>query len=242
MIYTPPKDVIHKSYLNKLLVEIVDDPVLSQSLYFKGGTCAAMLGFLDRFSVDLDFDIKVGSDEKALDKRFREVFTKLGLIVESRSKNYLIYHLKYPSAPGKRNSLELDALNFVVKSNVYKPQYIVDINRIVNCQTLETMFANKLVAITDRYQRYKKVAGRDLYDVYYFFVQGYSYLPSVIEERTKMPAKKYIEELIKFIPNKVNLTEINEDLNLLLPNHSFQDVRKLLILQVVSMLKDELQR
>ena len=57
MIDIRPEDIIHKSYLNRLLMEIIDRPVLSHNLAFKGGTCAAMLGYLDRFSVDLDFDV-----------------------------------------------------------------------------------------------------------------------------------------------------------------------------------------
>ncbi|HIP71371.1 MAG TPA: hypothetical protein EYH05_08260, partial [Anaerolineae bacterium] len=47
----------HRIQLTRLLTEILDDPYLAASLYFKGGTCAAMLGYLDRFSVDLDFDL-----------------------------------------------------------------------------------------------------------------------------------------------------------------------------------------
>jgi predicted nucleotidyltransferase component of viral defense system len=57
MLDRRPQDILHKSYLHRVLAEIVDHPVLSQALAFKGGTCAAMLGYLDRFSIDLDFDV-----------------------------------------------------------------------------------------------------------------------------------------------------------------------------------------
>ena len=66
MIYLRPQDTYHKSQLVRLLVEIIDNHILGRSLYFKGGTCAAMRGFLDRFSVDLDFDLKRGVDRKML--------------------------------------------------------------------------------------------------------------------------------------------------------------------------------
>lgn len=49
--------------MNRLLIEIVDQPVLAHNLVFKGGTCAGMLGYLDRFSVDLDFDLRNNFDE-----------------------------------------------------------------------------------------------------------------------------------------------------------------------------------
>jgi len=48
-----------------------------------------------------------------------------------------------------------------------KSQGIVDIDRYVNCQTLETLVANKMVAITDRYKLHKSIAARDLYDIHY---------------------------------------------------------------------------
>ena len=60
MLDLRPEDILHKSNLHRLLMEVVDQPVLAQSLAFKGGTCAAMLGYLDRFSVDLDFDLVNG--------------------------------------------------------------------------------------------------------------------------------------------------------------------------------------
>ena len=62
MILLRPQDTIHKVQLTRLLTEILDNPTLSQNLYFKGGTCAAMLGYLDRFSVDLDFDLMAIKD------------------------------------------------------------------------------------------------------------------------------------------------------------------------------------
>lgn len=64
MLDLRPEDIINKSYLHRLLAEIVDQPTLGQSLAFKGGTCAAMLGYLDRFSVDLDFDVVRNADER----------------------------------------------------------------------------------------------------------------------------------------------------------------------------------
>jgi predicted nucleotidyltransferase component of viral defense system len=74
MLDLRPEDIVHKSYLHRLLMEIVDQPLLAQVLAFKGGTCAAMLGYLDRFSVDLDFDLLTVSDEVELRKIFHHVF------------------------------------------------------------------------------------------------------------------------------------------------------------------------
>lgn len=51
MILPQPKDAVHKVWLYRILAGIFDSAFLADVLAFKGGTCAAMLGYLDRFSV-----------------------------------------------------------------------------------------------------------------------------------------------------------------------------------------------
>ncbi len=63
MLLVSQKDAIHKAWLYRLLSAICDNKFLVSQLRFKGGTCAAMQGFLDRFSVDLDFDY-IGLEKK----------------------------------------------------------------------------------------------------------------------------------------------------------------------------------
>jgi hypothetical protein len=110
----------------------------------------------------------------------------------------------------------------------------------MNSQTLETMVANKLVAVTDRYQQHRTIAGRDIYDIHYFLVHGYGYHAPVISERTGLTVKDYFQNLIDFIKGKVTETIINEDLNTLLPPKHFQQIRKILIPETVSLLIREL--
>ena len=174
MIDLRPEDIIHKSYIHRLLMEIVDQPLMAQALAFKGGTCASMLGYLDRFSVDLDFDVLKGADEAALRKVFHQIFDQLGFKVTLEFDKVLFFQLRYPSSPGKRSTLKVSASNISVKANQYKVQYFPEIDRLINSQTIETMFANKLVAVTDRYAQHKTIAGRDIYDIHHFFIQGYS--------------------------------------------------------------------
>ena len=75
MILPNQKDAVHKAWLYRLLSEIYKAAWLADKLYFKGGTCAAMLGYLDRFSVDLDFDF-VGNAGKipAAEKNLGHIF------------------------------------------------------------------------------------------------------------------------------------------------------------------------
>lgn len=232
-----PEDTLHKSQLHRLLMEIVDQPLMAQSLAFKGGTCAAMLGYLDRFSVDLDFDVLADANEAAMRQAFHQIFDQLGFRVTLEFEKVLFFQLRYPASPGKRNTLKVSASNLPVEASQYKVQYFPEIDRLINSQTIETMFANKLVAIMDRYAQHKTIAGRDFYDTHHFFIQGYSYHGAIIRERTGFEPKVYLEKLIAFIKTHVTQTIIDEDLNSLLPYKKFQQIRKILIPETLSFLE-----
>jgi len=220
-------------------MEIIDRPVLAHNLAFKGGSCASMLGYLDRFSVDLDFDILKNADEIILRNEFHQVFDHLGLKIAGEFEKVLFFQLRYPNDPGKRNTMKISASNLVVNTNQYKVQYFTEIDRLMNSQTIETMFANKLVAVMDRYKLHQTIAGRDIYDIHNFFIHGYSYHAPVIQERTGLEPREYFGKLIGFIKEHVNQTIINEDLNTLLPNNRFQQIRKILLPETLSMLARE---
>lgn len=113
-------------------------------------------------------------------------------------------------------------------ANVYKPQYLKEIDRYAVYQTIETMFANKLVAVIDRYEKFKTIAGRDIYDIHHFFSRGYDYSKAVIEERRKASEGKYLRELIDFIDKKVTNKIISQDLNYLLSAKQFKAIKNTL--------------
>ncbi|MFA4873663.1 MAG: nucleotidyl transferase AbiEii/AbiGii toxin family protein [Patescibacteria group bacterium] len=243
MILPHPKEAVHKAWLYRILIHLYDDNALSAALYFKGGTCAAMLGYLDRFSVDLDFDFMLPREEiDATRKKMEKIFTSLGLEIKDKSQNTLQYFLKYSAAAHARNTIKIDATFPPVRSNQYQAFRLPEIDRIVTCQTIETMFANKLVAPLDRYEKNESVAGRDVYDIHYFFLQGYRYNHAVIEERRHTDLPAFFQELIKFTDTHVNETTITQDLNFLVPYDKFRTLRKCLKNEVLMFLKDELKR
>ncbi len=242
MIALRPEDILHKSYLHRLLMEIVDQPRLAQALAFKGGSCAAMLGYLDRFSVDLDFDLLKDADNAELRELFRQVFERLDFRLTLEFDEVLSFQLRYPSSPGKRNTLKVSASSLRVEANQYKVQYFAEIDRLINSQTIGTMFANKLVAAMDRYRQHKSIAGRDIYDIHHFFVHGYPYDGAVIEERTGLAVREYFAELAAFARKQVTQRIVDEDLNSLLPVRQFQQVRKILIPETLAWLESEEKR
>ena len=123
MIALRPEDILHKSTISRLLMEIADQPLLAQNLALRGGTCAAMLGFLDRFAVDLDFDVLEGADEAALRAAFHRIYHRSGFTVTLECDKVLFFQLRYPSHPGRRNTLRVSASNIVIKANQYRVQY-----------------------------------------------------------------------------------------------------------------------
>ena len=229
MITITTQDALHKAWLYRVLINIADNKNLSE-LYFKGGTCAAMAGFLDRFSVDLDFDY-VG-DVSAIfriKKELKKLFLDLGLEVKDESGNALQFFLKYSNQNlYDRNTLKVD-INFPPpSSNTYEPLKLNDISRVLMCQDLKTMFANKLVAITDRFQRHKSIAGRDIYDIHHYFTNNYPYNEAVILERTGLNLLDFFNKLSTFIKEHINEKILTQDLNFLLPYKQFQGLRKTL--------------
>jgi predicted nucleotidyltransferase component of viral defense system len=238
-----PKDAQHKAWLYRILSAFYDDPYLANTLYFKGGTCAAMLGLLDRFSVDLDFDL-VGerSDLVKTQKQMEKIFRDLGLEIKDQSKKVPQYFLRYPTKERERNTLKIDVAFPPTKANQYEAKRFSEIDRIITCQTPETMFANKLVALIDRYKQKEAIAGRDVYDIHHFFEQGLRYNKAVITERTGQTQEAFFRELIDFVEQMVSNDLIAQDLNVLLPYAKFKVIRKTLKQETLLFLKDELAR
>lgn len=231
----------HKAQLYRLLIRIVDNERTSANAFFKGGTCCAMLDYLDRFSVDLDFDLKKGADKKELRREFHEIFNQLGLKVKDESENALQFFLKYDAPSSERSTIKLEIIDNPYESIDYEAQYLKDIDRTAICQTIESMFANKLVALTDRYQKRETIAGRDVYDIHHFFSHGYDYKEEIIKERTGQEVISYLKDLSTFIEDKVTQKIIDQDLNFLLPNKDFQAIRQSLKQETLMLINDEIE-
>ncbi|MBI2552786.1 nucleotidyl transferase AbiEii/AbiGii toxin family protein [Candidatus Uhrbacteria bacterium] len=234
-------DALHKAWLYRVLEQIADDPFLPDVLYFKGGTCASMLGWLDRFSVDLDFDF-AGDKKQIVATRtaLERIFTALGLSVKDSSKKGIQYFLRYIEEG--RNAIKIDTAFPLLSANTYAPQRLPEIDRILTCQTIETMFAHKLLALIGRSEAHGNIAGRDVYDVHFFFMRGYHYSAEVIREGSGMKVKDFFAKLYVFVDQEITDRILSEDLNYLLPAAKFQLVRKVLKREVLTLIRDERAR
>lgn len=237
MILPQQTDATHRAWLLQTLRAIADDVYLPHVLYFKGGTCAALLGWLDRFSVDLDFDYMGSTDDIIKTRASLEgIFAKLDLTIKDSSSKGIQYFLKYKNS--RRTTLKFDSGFPVPQANTYAPQRLIDIDRILTCQTKETMFANKLVALSSR----RHVVGRDVYDVCYFFTNGYSYNAAVLRERGNENILHFFKNLYSFVEQEVTDTLIREDLSPLLPYDLFARARKTLKQETLLCIRDEIAR
>lgn len=243
MILPSPKDAVHKAWLYRILIAIIDDDDLSAVLRFKGGTCAAMLGWLDRFSSDLDFDfIGKEKDLPVLRKKCERLFKDLGCTIKDQSKNTLQYFLQYPAGSQGRSIIKIDATFPPPLANEYAPFRLKEIDRIVLCQNKETNVANKLVAVMGRYEKRQSIAGRDIYDIHHFLLNGFRYNGKVIQEQRKVSLGQFFSDLIVFIEQYVTQRIIDEDINHLLSSDQFKAIRKTLKQETLMLLRDERER
>lgn len=236
MLIPKAADALHKAWMYRVLTAIADDVFLASELCFKGGTCAAMRGFLERFSVDLDFDLPDPSRTNEVKTHLEKAFKRIGLKIHDQSSRQAQYFLKYDNKPRARNTLKLETSSLVAKANEYEEVRFEEIDRILRCQTIETMFANKLIAVKGRYKRNGSVAGRDLFDVHAFILKGYAFKREVIEELSGKKAEVYLKGLKNFIEKKFTQKDIDEDLNHLLPPEQFKKIRKTLKQEVLAFL------
>jgi predicted nucleotidyltransferase component of viral defense system len=242
MIVPSKAEIKHKNQLFLLLKEILKDPFLSQNLMFKGGTYASLRGVLDRFSIDLDFDLPNKKNKDEIREKCYEIFKKLDLEIKDESKKHLQFFLKYEAPEGERNTLKLEINDDVSKYNEYEKCLLEQVNMYCNGHTLDTMFANKLYACKARYDKNGKIAGRDFYDIYKFFLQGIGINVKVIEERTGEGYVSYLESLISFIDKHLTKKLLNQDLNPLLRQDELDKVLPNIKDSVIVFLEDEVSR
>jgi predicted nucleotidyltransferase component of viral defense system len=189
---------IHKSILVKILKDIYSDPDIGPILGFKGGTAAYLFYKLDRFSVDLDFDLLDVSKEKLVFEKVKSILEKYGQVKTADIKRYsLIYILSYDEKePGTQNvKVEINKRNFGSKY-VIKSYLGISIKVMIP----EDMVANKLVAF---YERIGKT-NRDIYDTWFFFSNNWPVNRELVEKRTGMPFKDFLEKCCKLLEKMDN--------------------------------------
>lgn len=201
---------VHKSILIKILKEIYSDARVGPILGFKGGTAAYLFYGLDRFSVDLDFDLLDTSKEEEVFNLLKGILQKYGQIKIADKKRYsLIFILSYEEKdPNAQNvKVEINLRNF---GSRYEIRSFLGIAMKVMIR--EDMAANKMMAF---YERIGKT-NRDLYDTYFFLSNDWPINRELVERRAGMPFKQFLEEccsLLEKMPTRGILNGLGEVLD-----------------------------
>jgi len=197
----------HKGILVNVLKDIYTHPVIGPILGFKGGTAAYLFYNLDRFSVDLDFDLLDTDREEAVFQEVSQILKSYGnLITADRKKYTLTFVLAYNEKdPGAQNvKVEINRRDF---GSRYEIKSYLGISMKVMIP--EDMVANKLVAF---YERIGKT-NRDIYDAWFFFKNNWPINQTLVEKRTNMTFRDFLGTslaLLEKIENKNILSGMGE--------------------------------
>ncbi|MDP3996866.1 MAG: nucleotidyl transferase AbiEii/AbiGii toxin family protein [bacterium] len=189
---------IHKNIQLQILKEIYTDTTISSHLGFKGGTAALMFYDLNRFSVDLDFDLLDQSDE-AKEKEIFEKILKIaqgyGEIRESRIKRYNLLIIFSYDPKAQNVKIEVNRREF---GSRYELKTLLGISMLVMVR--EDMFANKIMAM---YERVGKTS-RDVFDVYFFTKNNWPINRDIVEQRAKLSFKEVLVKSIELLEKMDN--------------------------------------
>ena len=177
----------HKTILFQILKDIYSDTSISPFLGFKGGTAALMFYGLNRFSVDLDFDLLVESKEDVVFSRVTEIVKGYGNLKESYKKRFNLFCLLSYENKSHNIKIEINRRQFDSK---YEIKSYLGVSMQV--MTKEDMFAHKLMAM---YERMGKTS-RDIYDVWFFLQNRFPVNQKIVENRAGMPFGKLISKCI----------------------------------------------
>jgi len=180
----------HKNILIKILKDVYTDSTIGPLLGFKGGTAVYLFYNLNRFSVDLDFDLLDAEKEDYVFERIKKILENYGTIKEAEKKRFnLFYVLAYDDkVPGAQNiKVEINRREFGSK---YEVKSYLGISMKVMVQ--EDMFAHKLCAM---YERIGKT-NRDIFDVWYFLQNEWPVNKKIVESRTGMSFKEFLQKCI----------------------------------------------
>lgn len=191
----------HKNVLIKILKDIYADATISPILGFKGGTAATFFYNLDRFSVDLDFDLLDSDKEDYVFDRVKAIIENYGKLKEARKKRFnLFYILSY-------DDKDINAQNVKVEINrrEFGSKYSVESFLGISMQVMvkEDMVAHKLCAMFERIGK----TNRDIFDVQFFLSHDWPVNKKIVEDRMGVSYGEFLEKCIdvmeKFDDNNI---------------------------------------
>lgn len=184
---------IHRKILLQILKDIYTNLKIATYLGFKGGTACMLFYELDRFSVDLDFDLLDIKQKELVFLEIEKILLKYGLIKEKLQKRYnLFFLLDYFDRKETAHNIKIE-INLRDFGSKYEVLSLLGISMKVMIK--KDILANKLVAM---YERMNK-ATRDIYDVYFFLNKRWEINKTIIESRTNLKYNDFIKKSISLL-------------------------------------------
>lgn len=186
----------HKSKLIHILKDIYADAAIGPLLGFKGGTAVYLFYDLNRFSVDLDFDLLSISDEQNVFDRIKEILEEHGTIKESYKKRYTIFFRLSYTDNHQNIKVEINLRNFGSRYEVKSYLGIA-----MKVMVKEDIVANKMVAMTERIGK----ANRDIFDTHFFLKNNWPINEQIIEQRTGLSMRHFLKKCINELESMSNV-------------------------------------
>lgn len=182
----------HQLIMGRILKDIYADASIGSLLGFKGGTCAYFFYDLPRFSVDLDFDLLGGGDEKKQKEIFlavEKIISQYGMVKDKQIKHFTIFFLLSYGSGEHNIKIEINT-RYVAEKNI-RQQYELKkyLGIPMTVAKKEYLFANKLIALPGR----SMLAMRDVFDLHHFAKNSWDVASEIVELRS---GKKSKEQLI----------------------------------------------
>ena len=181
---------IHKDILIKILKDIYTDGTLAPVLGFKGGTAVYLFHHLNRFSVDLDFDLLDSERADHVFEQVKKILENYGAVKQAEKKRFnLLYVLAYnDKVPGAQNiKVEINRREF---GSRYEVRSYLGISMKVMVR--EDIFAHKFCAMHERLGK----TNRDIFDVWYFLQNEWPVNKNIVESRTGMSFAAFLQKCI----------------------------------------------
>jgi predicted nucleotidyltransferase component of viral defense system len=218
----------HREIMLDALKTIFKDSLLGPILGFKGGTLLYIQYNLNRFSVDLDFDLLDPKKEDLVLPRLKKVLKNIGTLVEQSNKRFTLFTL-LNYGKGQRNlKIEISKRNL---GNKYKVSNYLGIP--IQTMLEEDIFANKLVALTTR----KEPVNRDVFDTWFLLKNHWDINWNIVKNRTGLEKKEYVEKCINYLENWPLKNDVLNGLGELVDNKTKFFIKKDLIKDTIFYLK-----
>lgn len=164
----------HRTILFQLIKELFADALIAPHLGFKGGTSLMMLYGLDRFSVDLDFDLLSSEHDQEVYQRVKKIAQKYGEVKDEYQKRFgYLLVIAYDNS-SQNIKIEINIRQF---GSRYEVKNFLGL--AMNVMVIEDQLAHKLMAMHERITKTR----RDLYDVWFCLSHRFPINEDIVEER-----------------------------------------------------------